>query len=155
MGHIFLSWTALFQYAFYLLLILLPVTAWRKQEKVGKVYGLLLLTAVLHEIFKVLAYSYAYTIVLESAQEVMLYVACEVTIAGIHLGGVLFLLLLVGVLYQHKRKRDTKKLKKWAVLAFVVTIILLGISCYYEEAFDSYAAFMHQIIINDQNGLYN
>ena len=47
MDGMFLNGSEMIKQVFYLALVLLPFTAWRRQKMVGKVYGLLILLVIL------------------------------------------------------------------------------------------------------------
>lgn len=146
-ARMFDSWAVLTQYVFYILLVLLPLTAWRKQEKVGTVYGLLLLSVILHGTFDVLSFLCLFTDVLGSVQEALPHTVILAVADGIVDGALIFVLLLVGILYQRKRKQKIGRLVKWAAIVFVITAILCVIFNFSADARQRSMDLMQQIIM--------
>ena len=144
-------WAVLAQYAFYILLVLLPLTAWRKQDHVGEVYGLLILSVIFHEIFDVFG-DYCVFMTVSGSPEVAIPGALFVAwFEGLWHGGAIFVLLLAGMLYQYKRKRSIKKLKKWALIVLGIMVIFLVIFViigYYDEPFTKWTDMMDQIFMD-------
>ncbi len=147
-ARMFDSWALLTQYVFYILLVLLPLTAWRKQDHVGEVYGLLILSVIFHEIFDVLE-CYSVFMTVSGSSEVAIPGALFVALyQGLRHGGAIFVLLLVGMLYQYKRKRSIKKLKKWALIVLGIMVIFLVIIGNSDGSYNKWMDMMNQIIMD-------
>lgn len=123
-ARMFDSWALLTQYVFYILLVLLPLTAWRKREHVGEVYGLLILSDILMSVLRMMfVFLYIPQSGVSSAEGMELFQMLALA-QGIALGGTIFLLLVLGLLYQWKKGGETRRLKRWMFAALVITAAL-------------------------------
>ena len=66
---------------------------------------------------------------------------------GIALGGTIFLLLVLGLLYQWKKGGETRRLKRWMFIALVITAALFFFlyGTYSEEDWDRLSDLYDQV----------